>query len=85
MKKLLLLTALVIAGVASANQPMLQDDQFTKEVTVVEIPECVGVESDCGEGGIWYACGEPNATEGELDHEIVDEMRQQLNEAFCGY
>lgn len=80
---MLLVAALGVAGLVSANQPLLT------EVEVVEIEagerKCVGVESDCGEGGIWYACGETNATENELDHEVADDMRQLLNEAFCGY
>lgn len=45
---------------------------------------CVGVESDCSGGGnmvrLWR-----KKSYGELNYELVDEMKQNLNEAFCGY
>ena len=81
MKKVFLLAAFGVAGVMSANSI-----EFTDEASIFESARrsCVGVEADCGGGGIWFACGETNS-DGYLDYEIIDEMRQQLNEAFCGY
>lgn len=81
MKKVLLLAAFGVVGMMSANSI-----EFTDEASAVALAgrSCVGVESDCGGGGICFACGEKNS-DGELDHELVDEMRQNLNEAFCGY
>ena len=81
MKKVILLAAFGVAGVMSANSI-----EFADGPSAVALADrsCVGVESDCGGGGTWFACGEKNS-DGELDHELVDEMRQHLNEAFCGY
>lgn len=81
MKKVLLLATFGVAGMMNAYSI-----EFSDEVSSATMAgrTCVGVESDCGGGGIWFACGEKN-TDGELDHEVVDEMRQNLNEAFCGY
>ncbi|WHF51082.1 hypothetical protein QGN23_11665 [Chryseobacterium gotjawalense] len=81
MKKLLLLAAFGVAGMMSASNTEIANEGTT---IVLASRTCVGVESDCGGGGIWFACGEKNS-DGELDHEVVDEMRQNLNEAFCGY
>lgn len=79
MKKLLLVAALGVAGLVGAKDTVVSEvgvDELTPPTT------CVAVESDCGEYG--FACGERNS-DGELDHEVIDEVRQLLNEAFCGY
>lgn len=81
MKKIILLAAFGVAGMMSANSI-----EFIDEASAVASARrsCVGVESDCGNGGTWFACEETNS-EGQLDYELVDEMRQNLNEAFCEY
>jgi len=81
MKKLLLLAAFGVAGLMHANLPNLENVQNNYQLEILP-PTCVGVESDCGEGGIWFACAEKNI-DGEVDHEVTDDMRQLLNEAFC--
>lgn len=81
MKKLLLLAAFGVAGIMSANLPELEISNNDYQLDDVP-PSCIGVESDCGQGGIWFACGERNS-DGEVDHEVTDDMRQLLNEAFC--
>lgn len=80
-KKLLLLAAFGVAGVVSANLPELESSNNDYQLDDVA-PSCIGVESDCGQGGIWYACAERNS-DGIVDHEVKDEMRPLLNEAFC--
>lgn len=86
MKKLLSVVVVFTAGLMSANQPLV--DGFQSEnillVAVVSTKTCVPVESDCGNGGTWFACGYKNE-DGDVDHEVKDEIRQLLNEAFCGY
>lgn len=70
----------------SANQPLVDGFQSENILLVEELPTktCVPVESDCGNGGTWFACGYKNE-DGDVDHEVKDEIRQLLNEAFCGY
>ena len=81
MKKLIFIVAIGFAGVMNANETKLTKTEETQE----QQTKCVIVESDCGVGGGWFACAEVNATEGEVDNEVADELRQSLNEAFCGY
>lgn len=83
MKKIALLLALGVAGIMSANQINIEveinQDVECNEATLVR--HCVGVESDCGAGGVWLACSDAES----VPYEQADDMRQVLNEAFCGY
>lgn len=77
MKKLVLAAALLTVGLMSANEKTVEElDSSAKK-------RCVLVESDCGEAGL--ACDDELNVDGEIFHEVIDEMRQLLNEAFCGY
>lgn len=79
-----------VCSLMSAKTPIIEEDNnITKLVSeekleIIPSKICSGVESDCGAGGVWFACDYPNI-DGEVDHEVKDEMRQLLNEAFCGY
>ena len=83
MKKLFLIATISVAGTLSANTIHLEDLFFDNAESVL-IKKCIEVNSGCGEGGVWFACAELNE-DGEVDHEVSDDMRQLLKEAFCGY
>ncbi len=89
MKKLLSVAMIGVAGIVSAKDiSLVERDRIDNECKSENSQKaaikrlCSFVESDCGEAGL--ACGESNS-EGTLDWEVLDEMRQLLNEAFCGY
>lgn len=83
-----LLFILCFSSVMNANSPVVYKiiDLDVNEILEGPYPvrKCDPVESDCGSGGFWFACGNVNS-DGDIDHEIRDELRQILNEAFCGY
>lgn len=85
MKKLLFVAMLGVAGLMSAKG--VEDSIVTKEKLtsnnkkeVRKIRKCEGVELSCGE--YVFACGEPNS-DGELDWELKDDLRQLGEEVFC--
>ena len=90
MKKLLFVAYLGVAGLVIAKE---KSSELPKESNVSQVKKkveqekalkrlCVFVHSDCGEAGL--ACGEANS-DGELHHEVIDEMRQNCYEIFCGF
>lgn len=91
MKKLLLVAALGVAGLVSANvtpknvtnQPKVSSKKTmnaNKNKKVKPPTKCEAVETSCGEPV--YACGEVNQ-DGELNWELIDDMRQLGEAVFC--
>lgn len=90
MKKVLLLAAFGVAGLMSAKNSIVDlhvqtnyDEFMGFEFLNVPAIKIAAVTSDCGEGGTWYVYGADDGS--EIDYEQADDLRQELNEAFCGY
>lgn len=91
MKKLLFVVALGAAGLVSANvtAKKLKDEpnvspkknvNTKKNKKTKAQTKCEAVETSCGEHV--YACGEVNQ-DGELNWELIDDMRQLGEAVFC--
>ena len=92
MKKLLLVATIGVAGLVSAmGGEKVKDESKSKSSQKKESSvdknkkeqkrfKCEAVDTSCGEP-VW-ACGETNE-DGELDWEVLDDMRQLGEEAFC--